>query len=258
MQDRYAGDVGDFGKFSLLKFLFGTPHDGIGVIWYLFPDESHNEDGRYTGYLESPDFLNCDRDLCEKLSIVVHSKRSVEALEKARILPANTVYFSDRLNFHLQHPSQSQEDKKDRAAKRRQWLERATLAVSKCNVIFLDPDNGLQIPSCPKISQLKSGKFAYYSEVLKLTRDKDAIVIYQHLSFNGTHADQIRRRTGELRTLVNPTGRIFALRNRPYSPRVYLILTDKSVENRIRERLQSFSNSRYGRHWDPYHEEGIK
>jgi hypothetical protein len=33
MQDRYAADVGDFGKFSLLRCLFGESRNRIGVIW---------------------------------------------------------------------------------------------------------------------------------------------------------------------------------------------------------------------------------
>jgi len=31
MQDRYAGDIGDFGKFSLLRHLFGNSQNKMGV-----------------------------------------------------------------------------------------------------------------------------------------------------------------------------------------------------------------------------------
>ncbi len=43
MQDRYAGDVGDFSKLSLLRALA----DGrrLAVCWYLVPNELHNDDG---------------------------------------------------------------------------------------------------------------------------------------------------------------------------------------------------------------------
>ena len=41
MQNRYAGDVGDFGKLGLLRQLTSSQLD-IGVNWYLAPDESHN------------------------------------------------------------------------------------------------------------------------------------------------------------------------------------------------------------------------
>jgi hypothetical protein len=255
MQDRYSGDVGDFGKFSLLRYLFGDSHDRIGVIWYLFPDESHNDDGRHIDYLTDRGFLACDKRLCDKLSAVVHGNRSVSALEKAGVLAADTVYFADRLNFHIQFPSQKQETRRERKEKRRQWLERAVLKVSNCNVVFLDPDNGLQIPSCSKTSQLRSGKFAYYSEISELTKGKDVTVIYHHLGRNGSHADQIRAKTAELRKRIDPSGTIFALRYRPYSPRAYFILTAKSESIRIKDRLQSFIRSSYGAYWDSYYEE---
>jgi hypothetical protein len=255
MQDRYAGDVGDFGKFSFLRYLLGSSQNRIGVIWYLFPDESHNDDGGHINYLTNRGFQDCDSDLFEKLSAIVHGNRSVAALEKAGLLPTNTVYFSERLDFHLKYPSQSQKDKQEREARRKQWLKRAVSRVSKCNVIFLDPDNGLQISSCSKISQVKSGKFVYYSEVSELAKDKDAAVIYQHLNRNGTHENQIRTRAEELREHINPTGTIFALRYWPYSPRAYFILTYRSEAKRIGESLLSFVRSSYGRYWDSYYEE---
>jgi len=47
MQDRYAGDVGDFVKLGLLRAI--SPGRKLGVAWYRYPDEAHNGDGRHTG-----------------------------------------------------------------------------------------------------------------------------------------------------------------------------------------------------------------
>lgn len=44
MQNRYAGDIGDFGKFGLLRALRGSGLS-IGVNWYLVPDETRIGDG---------------------------------------------------------------------------------------------------------------------------------------------------------------------------------------------------------------------
>ena len=52
MQGRYAGDIGDYVKFSLLRAI-ADPGD-LGVIWYLYPDERHNNDGRHIEYLDQP------------------------------------------------------------------------------------------------------------------------------------------------------------------------------------------------------------
>ena len=47
MQNRYVGDVGDFGKYALLRRI-GKAGLSLGVNWYLTPDESHNSNGKYT------------------------------------------------------------------------------------------------------------------------------------------------------------------------------------------------------------------
>lgn len=255
MQDRYAGDVGDFGKFALLRSLFGNASHRIGVIWYLFPDESHNNDGGHIDYADKKSFLDCDKDLCERLKKVLAGKRSVASLEKAGLLPGNTVFFSELLDCHLRYSSQSRKDKEERECRRKDWLKNANQSVSNCKVLFLDPDNGLQIASCTKINQMKSGKFAYYSEISVLAKDKHVCVIHHHLNRHknhGTHSNQIKTRVGKLREHIKPSGQIFALRFRPYSPRAYFILTDSQEETPIKKRIHNFLQSPCGKHWDSY------
>jgi len=259
MQDRYAGDVGDFGKFALLKFLFDNANNKIGVIWYRFPNESHNNDGGHIEYVNDSKFYSCDKDLCHKLSVVLFCGRSIFSLENAKLLSANTVYFSDPIDSHLKFPSQKQIDKEGRNSSRKEWLRKAINKIADCNVIFLDPDNGLEIASCSKIYQLKSGKFAYYSEINDLLKGQTTGVIYHHLNrhkLHGPHEEQIRRKVGELRKCINPSGKIFGLRFRPYSPRAYFIITTKKDESRIRKKIDDFmQKSSYGQFWDCYYEE---
>ncbi|HJX30928.1 MAG TPA: hypothetical protein VJ624_03640 [Thermodesulfobacteriota bacterium] len=247
--------MGDFGKFSLLKSLFGNTNHKIGVIWYLFPDELHNNDGGHTNYVDKQSFLDCDKNLCEILKKVLAGERSVAALEKAGLLPGNTVFFSEQLDFHLRYSSQSHIDKEERECRRKDWLKNANQSVSNCKVLFLDPDNGLQIASCPKINQMKSGKFAYYSEISVLAKDKHVCIIYHHLNRHknhGTHSVQIKTRVSELREQINPSSQIFALRFRPYSPRAYFILTDSQEEPPIKNKIYNFLQSQCGKHWDSY------
>jgi hypothetical protein len=50
VQNRYAGDVGDYVKFGLLRALTGAddePALSLGVMWYLTADEDHNQDGKH-------------------------------------------------------------------------------------------------------------------------------------------------------------------------------------------------------------------
>ncbi len=49
MQDRYAGDIGDFGKFVLLRAI-ANQNLPLGVNWYLArpgSHEIHKDDGNF-------------------------------------------------------------------------------------------------------------------------------------------------------------------------------------------------------------------
>src|SRR6476620_4333677 len=87
MQNRYVGDIGDYLKLGILRAL--SPGYNLGVAWWLFPDESHNGDGRHISYLSRPDqWRHFDPDLFDTLgSIVSTGRRSVRELETGDILP---------------------------------------------------------------------------------------------------------------------------------------------------------------------------
>jgi hypothetical protein len=42
MKNQYFGDVGDYGKYGLLRFLAGN-NIKIAVNWYLTPDDGSND-----------------------------------------------------------------------------------------------------------------------------------------------------------------------------------------------------------------------
>ena len=87
MQNRYVGDIGDYLKLGILRAL--SPGFHLGIAWWLFPDESHNRDGRHISYLSRPDqWRHFDPDLFDTLQEIVSSgRRHVHALEAADILP---------------------------------------------------------------------------------------------------------------------------------------------------------------------------
>ena len=65
MQDRYAGDIGDFGKYGLLRALCGEALR-LGVLWYAFEGDRKRapNDGKRIDYLDPPDeqLRECDPD----------------------------------------------------------------------------------------------------------------------------------------------------------------------------------------------------
>jgi hypothetical protein len=48
MENRYVGDIGDYLKLGILRAL--SPGYRLGIAWWLFSDEGHNEGGRTGGY----------------------------------------------------------------------------------------------------------------------------------------------------------------------------------------------------------------
>ena len=145
MQDRYFGDIGDFAKYGLLRAVTtGEPPLRLAVLWYLVPDESHNDDGRHVDYLEPTPanlarFRDCDPELYDKLGDLVRAgQRSVSAVAEHSLLPPGTAYHAAPLDY-------SGVASKDRPRLRSDWLSGAHKAAAEADVVFLDPDNGLEV-----------------------------------------------------------------------------------------------------------------
>jgi hypothetical protein len=207
MQDQYTGDIGDFGKYGLLRFLFRPP-TRLGVVWWLYPNETHKTDGRHVDYLRRPGFRECDAELFDELRSLVESRRRrVSEIERRPIL-GDAMFFREALDFPA-----------PRVEARRLWLERALAATANCDAVFLDPDNGLQIASCDRAART-AGKFVFFDEIAAFAQRRQSIVIYHHLGRRGSHLEQIHRHAVRLREF----GEVIALRWRSYSPRVYFIL----------------------------------
>ncbi len=104
MQDRYTGDIGDFGKYGLLKAMCGD-NLSLGVAWYLFPDEEGSGDGSHTGYLNPTPtnmyrFRDCDPPLYVTLGEIIRSgERRVASIRERAVLPPGTVFYEEPLSF---------------------------------------------------------------------------------------------------------------------------------------------------------------
>ena len=165
MQNRYAGDVGDFGKLGLLRQLTSSQLD-IGVNWYMTPDESHNADGKHIGYIKDERYNGCDDSLRNSLKEIVNGQRSVSALETMDLIP-NAVYYHDVLYSS------------SRTFSRRDWHIKALEVLSSVDIIFLDPDNGLMVKSV-SAGSAKSNKYVTSSEIVDYFTAGKSVIIYNH------------------------------------------------------------------------------
>ena len=191
MQDRYIGDVGDFGKFSLLRKLTDNnpPIDRLklGVVWYKFPDEAHNGDGRHIGYLRDGSFSMLDPDLHSGLArIVTLGRRTIEEFERSGMLPDDTRYHATPVagvagDGPVPHR---------RAAYRSAWLAQALDNTASSDLVFLDPDNGIASQIAARDGP-KAGKYVLLEEIAAFWARGQSLVVYPHLNRTASHKSQI-------------------------------------------------------------------
>ena len=258
MQDQYVGDIGDFGKYGLLRHLTGmrsdaAPEDALrlGVVWYLFPDGGNN-DGKFTDYLCNPKprdskLRDCDPELYDDLyNIVVEKKdRRVVRVQESGILAENTAYYERCLSYE---PGESPSSKKLR---REAWLEGALEATAKANVVFVDPDNGIAIPDKGEANQAtgitkvdqyskRGPKYVLMDDLRKLYGCGQSLVIYHHLTRQDKAPQQINGLARRLQQCLNLPRLPWSLWYHRGTARVYFIVAQERHEPIILDRLQEF------------------
>jgi hypothetical protein len=249
MQDRYLGDIGDFAKYGLLRAVAaGKPPLGLAVLWYLVPDESHNEDGRHIGYLEQTQkndarFRPCDPELYDRLGYLVGTgRRSVSAVAEHTLLPPATVYHDEPLDY-------STVPREERPIWRERWLDGALAVAAKADLVFLDPDNGLEVDSTGPYDGL-GPKLTFYGDLAAMPPGK-SLVIYQHATREGTFEDQLAGRMEDLRDLLgHPRADLFAMRWRRVSPRAFIFATADAHRAQVLDRLGAMLAGPGARHFE--------
>jgi hypothetical protein len=233
MQNRYVADIGDYVELAILRAL--SLDRGLGVVWWLFPDEHHNADGGHREYLERQnEWKHFDPDLFEALlKIEKEKKRDVRALEKAAVLP-NAVFASDPVPCEVRPFSL-------RPAERSVWLAGIKTKLKDCNLVFLDPDNGIA-PEGLRLTRRRAGKSVTIEEMKALQESNRAMVVYHHQTHcQGGHLSEIY----DLATRLSKSGLHVsgALRAKPWSPRVFFILNgDKELHDRAKSIAELWGN----------------
>lgn len=166
MKDQYFGDINDYRKYGLLRSIHDASKLKTLVAWMLTPDDG-STDGKFTTYLQEPRaWRSHDPELFDGLKGLMSNgaPRKVSQIEATNLLPG-AEYHSTTVP--------------DSAPHRDEWCESLLSASSNADLIFLDPDNGLEIKSCP-YGRKRSSKFAYWREVEAIWLAGKSLLIYQH------------------------------------------------------------------------------
>lgn len=185
MKNQYFGDVNDYRKYGLLR-CFAHAGLRVGLCWMLTPDDA-SPDGGKTGYLRSPHVWRAfDAPLFDCLAVwLSHGRRSIQHFEASGLLP-RALYFSDLLL--------------DSVAAREQYFHRVTTALNGADVLFFDPDKGLEVRSV-RVGNAGSSRYLYWSELERAWKTGASLIVFQHYSresrrrFADRLLEQLRRRT---------------------------------------------------------------
>lgn len=168
MKNQYVGDINDYRKYALLRILAGPGDIRIGVCWMLTPSDGRPDGGK-TNYLDDPArYRSYDSDLFDLLRSVIATpdKRSLALIEASGIVPGAR-YFDEIIP----------DDEERRSA----FFRAAIKKLAQCDLIFFDPDNGLDVPSKAK-GKRDSSKFVYRDEVTTVFNGGKSVLIYQHFA----------------------------------------------------------------------------
>ena len=166
MKNQYFGDINDYKKFGLLRAISSASNLSILIAWMLTENDG-STDGKFIQYLQEPDeWRHYDPPLYGKLVRLLNRKvaRKVSLIEDSIILNGSFYY-----SKHVP----------DSAQGRTAWFNELTRVSNDCDLVFLDPDNGLEIASRP-YGRKNSSKYLYWSEVGDLWADGKSLLIYQH------------------------------------------------------------------------------
>ena len=231
MQDRYVGDIGDFAKYGLLRALSAGRQ--LGVAWYLYPDETHNDHGMQIRYLCHPEVWRyLDPELFDTLEDIINQwqtgegERTVDEIQNSNLLPG-AVFAGEFLYLYteLRRPDWRQPGvwEANRLAEfkrawRADWFDHVMAQLAGCNIVYADPDNGLVMDEKYDASKQRHWKRLPLHEAQRLYEGRTAILYHHNTRFRGGNRAEIQHWQDQL-----PAG-TYAYYWRRYGNRTFFVV----------------------------------
>ena len=251
MQNRYVGDVGDFGKYALLRKLCGPDTSRpvrLCVVWCLFPDEQFGNDGKHVSYLGNPTFAQLDAELHAALaSIVSAARRNISSIRECGLLPSTTRFFAEPISTSDIIAA----DRRERVRQRDAWLRACLRYTAACELVFFDPDNGLEIASVPK-HHPRAGKYVYWEELARFWQRGNSLLVYHHLNRTAAAAQQVRELTSRFTTEFRGAVVVPLVFRRGSSRVFWLIHHGDDLGLELERRAADLLSSEWSQHFRPF------
>ena len=167
MKNQYVADVGDYGKYSLLRF-FANKGVKVGINWYLTEDDGTN-DGKYITYLDKEENRRYDPVIFDGMrKLIDEGKRTVSDVESLNLIPG-AVFYDEILSTTPVLWTK-------RKAVRERWHTKAKETLSSVDLIFADPDNGTIGAKSAAVKNAE--KYTLLSEIEDYYKDGKDVVYY--------------------------------------------------------------------------------
>ena len=218
MQDAYVGDIGDYGKYGLLRNI-GNTSLILAINWYRVHPVKPNtqKDGKYIDYLNHPElFRKYDTKLFDELHRIVINEhhRTIEEVENIDI--GSKYFFSKAISSN-----------------RELWHRYGLSETSKADIVFLDPDNGL---ATPKMMENKSysEKHVLWNELKDYYDRGQSIILYQHRP-QMTKRDVVIEQIIDFDKLYLMSDTLLALEFPKYTNRYYFFFCHNKHTNELKK-----------------------
>jgi len=203
VKNQYFGDINDYRKYGLIRLLTVKGRLPTAVCWMLTQDDDRT-DGRLTDYLTAPEiWRSYDPPLFDYLKNVVldRRERNVRAAQSVNCL-SKCIFYNEVLS--------------DVTGERVSYFKKFADISKGCNLIFFDPDNGLEVKSKP-YGRRDSSKYLFWKEVIEFFSKGHSLLIYQHFprrkrnQFIETLVNEITGKTGSKEVFSFQTPRVLFL-----------------------------------------------
>jgi len=165
MKNQYFGDINDYRKYGLLRGLADAGLS-IGVCWLLTEDDGQG-DGELRRYLAKPShWRRYDPELYDRLQRLRHPgvQRDLRHAAEWELVPG-AIYFDEIVT--------------DTEGQRDAYFDAAFEALHGSDVIFFDPDIGIEVPSTGR-GKRGSASYIYWTELRKAYVSGHSVLVYQH------------------------------------------------------------------------------
>lgn len=235
MKDQYFGDIGDYGKYGLLRYL--AEHGvSVSVNWYLTPDDG-GADGKFVRYLSDERYRRYCPALYDALKgyVVERGRRDVLVMSEAGLIPG-AKYFTEPLPVSGGAPPAG------RRRRRKEWHGRALAFCAGAELVFLDPDNGIR-PEGQRPSQ-QSEKYAFLEEAADYWNAGQDVAYYCHRGRRtAAQWEAYKRAMSALLQAAELTGLTF----HRGTQRSYIFALHGDSAAAVKQLLDGFLSSEWGR-----------